>query len=51
MGIPGEYDSVLWMTLANVGFQIGSVIQWYESLSKYPIWVDKKVEVLGRQAS
>lgn len=36
----------LWLTR----LQVGSVIQWYESLNKYPIWVDKRVERLGQQA-
>ncbi|KAG5745340.1 hypothetical protein H9Q70_011972 [Fusarium xylarioides] len=49
---PGvEYALTLSTFIGSWAFLIGSVIQWYESLNKYPIWVDKKVEVLGRPAS
>jgi len=51
MGISGEYNSALWTTLADVRLQIGSVIQWYESLNKYPIWVDQNLERLGQRKS
>ncbi|KAH7213319.1 uncharacterized protein BKA55DRAFT_546542 [Fusarium redolens] len=49
---PGvEYALTLATFIGSWAFLIGSVIQWYESLNKYPIWVDKKIERLGRQAS
>lgn len=31
--------------------QIGSIIQWYESLDKYPIWVDERATVYGTQGA
>lgn len=27
------------------GEQIGSVIQWYESLDKYPLWIGREMSI------
>ncbi|KAI5462363.1 hypothetical protein BGZ63DRAFT_211703 [Mariannaea sp. PMI_226] len=41
---PGvEYAATLASYIGSWAFLIGSAIQWYESLNKYPIWVDEKV--------
>ncbi|KAF4342060.1 integral membrane protein [Fusarium beomiforme] len=49
---PGaNYALTLSTFIGSWAFLIGSVIQWYESLNKYPIWVDEKVERFGQQAS
>ncbi|KAH6986037.1 hypothetical protein BKA56DRAFT_630379 [Ilyonectria sp. MPI-CAGE-AT-0026] len=41
-----EYAALLSTFLGSWAFLIGSVIQWFESLNKYPVWVDKKVVTL-----
>ncbi|KAG7428861.1 hypothetical protein Forpi1262_v009478 [Fusarium oxysporum f. sp. raphani] len=47
---PGvEYALTLSTFIGSWAFLIGSVIQWLESLNKYPIWVDEKVGRLERQ--
>ncbi|KAK2689099.1 hypothetical protein QWA68_011720 [Fusarium oxysporum] len=49
---PGvEYALTLSTFIGSWAFLIGSVIQWYESLNKYPIWVDQKIERLGKRKS
>ncbi|KAG4261762.1 hypothetical protein FPRO03_11231 [Fusarium proliferatum] len=49
---PGvEYALTLSTFIGSWAFLIGSVIQWYESLDKYPIWVDQKIERLGQRKS
>ncbi|KAF4983307.1 hypothetical protein FZEAL_1245 [Fusarium zealandicum] len=46
---PGvEYALTLSTFIGSWAFLIGSVVQWFESLSKYPIWTDKRVGRLER---
>ncbi|KAF4995771.1 hypothetical protein FDECE_12689 [Fusarium decemcellulare] len=48
---PGvEYALTLSTFIGSWAFLIGSVVQWFESLNKYPIWVDKKVRRFGPQS-
>uniref|UniRef100_A0A8H7NNB9 Integral membrane protein n=1 Tax=Bionectria ochroleuca TaxID=29856 RepID=A0A8H7NNB9_BIOOC len=47
---PGvEYALTLSTFIGSWAFLIGSVIQWFESLNKYPVWVDEKAGRLERQ--
>ncbi|KAH7148628.1 hypothetical protein EDB81DRAFT_469284 [Dactylonectria macrodidyma] len=44
---PGvEYAVMLSTFLGSCAFLIGSVIQLFESLNKYPVWVDEKIGAL-----
>ncbi|KAM5352495.1 hypothetical protein ACJ41O_005217 [Fusarium nematophilum] len=48
---PGvEYALTLSTFIGSWAFLIGSTVQWFESLNKYPIWVDEKVGRLERQS-
>ncbi|CAG9936962.1 unnamed protein product [Clonostachys rosea f. rosea IK726] len=47
---PGvEYALTLSTFIGSWAFLIGSAIQWFESLNKYPVWVDEKAGRLERQ--
>ncbi|KAI8669344.1 hypothetical protein NCS57_00749200 [Fusarium keratoplasticum] len=51
MNQPGvEYALTLSTFIGSWAFLIGSAIQWFESLNKYPIWVEDKVRRLERQS-
>ncbi|RTE71484.1 hypothetical protein BHE90_014109 [Fusarium euwallaceae] len=51
MNQPGvEYALTLSTFIGSWAFLIGSAVQWFESLNKYPIWVEHKVRRLERQS-